>query len=137
MRRIILGASAAAALTAGLAAGQTAPESGSICGRINHPLLGRRPAAVYVEKVPGRIFAPPADHAVVDQVKWVFIPHVVAALKGPTAATDREGRFAINDVPPGSYRLTFWHEPLESEPRQVVVEEGKIAAVAWLDPKRK
>lgn len=200
---MIFAASPAAALAAALALGQTAPEPGSIRGRISHPLLGRWPAAVYVEPIPGKTFEPPTEHAVVDQVKWVFVPHVLPLLKRTTvdfknsddvlhnvfssrksptvfdlgtyragtvrsvtfdkpgvvsllcnvhsemsayvvvvetpyfALTDDEGRFTINGVPPGAYRVTFWHQELESEPQQVVVEERKIAVVAWLSPKGK
>lgn len=71
MRRMSFAASTA--LAAAPALGQTAPEPGSIRGRISHPLR----------------------------------------------------------------QLTSWHEALESGPRQVVVDQGKIVPVAWLDPKRK
>lgn len=192
---------AAGALAALLAA--TGPEAGTIQGRISHPLLARWPATVFVEKIPGRDFAPPAEHPVVDQKDLVFIPHVLAVLKGTTvdfrnsdsvkhnifssrksptvfnlgayssgvvrsvtfdkpgavsllcnvhaemsayvvvvetpyfAQTDREGRFTIGGVPPGSYRLAFWHETVASDPQPVVVEGGKVATVAWPQPKRK
>jgi plastocyanin len=53
------------------------------------------------------------------------------------ALTDREGHFAIDGVPPGSYQLKFWHEMLAGEPRPVVVEADTTATVTWSKPKRK
>lgn len=51
--------------------------------------------------------------------------------------TDREGHFAIDGVPPGSYQLKFWHEMLAGEPRPVAVEADTTVTVKWNKPKRK
>jgi plastocyanin len=59
-------------------------ETGSIEGRIAHPLVARQPAAVYVEKVAERNFPPPAEHPAIDQRNLVFVPHVLPVLKGTT-----------------------------------------------------
>ena len=40
--------------------------------------------AVYVEAVPGKKFDAPAEHAVVDQRKMAFVPHVTVILQGTT-----------------------------------------------------
>jgi plastocyanin len=40
--------------------------------------------AVYIDSIPGKDFKPPAQHAVVDQKKMTFVPHVVVVLKGTT-----------------------------------------------------
>lgn len=59
------------------------------------------------------------------------------------AVTNGSGEFAINDVPPGKYKLRVWHEgwkpkggassPLDTDPisvdQPVVVEDGKTATV--------
>lgn len=37
---------------------------------------------VYVDAIPGKTFPPPKDHAVMDQKKLTFIPHVMVILKG-------------------------------------------------------
>jgi plastocyanin len=38
--------------------------------------------AVYVAAIPGKTFPAPAEHAVMDQRKLTFIPHVLVVLKG-------------------------------------------------------
>jgi hypothetical protein len=45
------------------------------------------------------------------------------------AVTDRTGSFALEDVPPGTYKLTVWHELLGSAERDVTVESGKQTTV--------
>lgn len=39
---------------------------------------------VYVDSIPGKTFPPPNEHAVMDQKKLTFIPHVMAVSKGTT-----------------------------------------------------
>jgi plastocyanin len=40
------------------------------------------------------------------------------------AVTDTEGRYRIDNVPPGNYTVVAWNEGLASEPRPVVVPDG-------------
>jgi plastocyanin len=40
--------------------------------------------AVYIDSITGKDFKPPEKHAVVDQKKMTFVPHVIAVLKGTT-----------------------------------------------------
>jgi plastocyanin len=40
------------------------------------------------------------------------------------ALTDAEGRYRIDNVPPGSYNLVAWNEGVSSGPQPVVVPEG-------------
>ncbi|HSP17398.1 MAG TPA: carboxypeptidase regulatory-like domain-containing protein [Thermoanaerobaculia bacterium] len=39
-------------------------------------------AVVYVDKIAGKTFAPPAEHAKIDQKNMQFTPHVLAVLEG-------------------------------------------------------
>lgn len=40
------------------------------------------------------------------------------------ALTDTEGRYRIDDVPPGTYSVVAWNEGLASEPRMATVPDG-------------
>ena len=41
-------------------------------------------AIIFIEKVEGKTFSPPADHALMDQKNMTFIPHVLPILAGTT-----------------------------------------------------
>ena len=59
--------------------------AGGIKGKVN--VQGLRSAeniAVYVDAIPGKNFAPPAQPVLVDQKKMTFLPHVLVVLKGTT-----------------------------------------------------
>lgn len=43
--------------------------------------------------------------------------------------TGVDGKFRIEDVPPGTYKLEFWHEMLGSEEREVSVDPGQTTTV--------
>jgi plastocyanin len=38
----------------------------------------------YIDAIPGKTFPPPQEHAVIDQKKLTFIPHIMAVVKGAT-----------------------------------------------------
>ena len=40
------------------------------------------------------------------------------------AVTDEDGRYKIDNVPPGSYSVVAWHEALPSETRRIAVPDG-------------
>ncbi len=39
--------------------------------------------------------------------------------------SNEDGRFTISDIPPGTYKLTAWHELLGSLDREIKIEAGK------------
>jgi plastocyanin len=41
--------------------------------------------------------------------------------------TDNEGRFHIDNIPPGTYNVIAWNEGMQSEPRAVTVPDGGVA----------
>ena len=43
------------------------------------------------------------------------------------ALTDVDGRYRIDNVPPGTYALIAWNEGISSEPRPVTVPDGGVA----------
>ena len=40
------------------------------------------------------------------------------------AVTDEQGRYRLDQVPPGSYQVVAWHEPFPSQVRTVTVPDG-------------
>lgn len=51
----------------------------------------------------------------------------IAVVKGPYAVSDENGSYTIDNVPPGSYTLTAWHETYKTQTQKVTVEAGKTA----------
>jgi hypothetical protein len=54
---------------------------------------------------------------------WMNGWHVV--VKGPYATSDENGNYTINNVPPGNYAVTAWHEPDEKLTQKVTVAASK------------
>jgi plastocyanin len=48
------------------------------------------------------------------------------------AMTDDDGRFRIENVPPGTYNLVAWNEGTASEPKPVTVPDGGIAELDFI-----
>ncbi len=60
-----------------------AARAGEILGTVS---LGRdnSNAAVYIERIPGKTFPPPAQKPKIDQIQMIFVPHVLPILLGTT-----------------------------------------------------
>lgn len=61
----------------------------------------------------------------------------IVVCENPYFATTVKGEFVIRNVPPGTYKLTFFHEKLAAKEIEVIVEIGKETAVAFTDLKKK
>jgi plastocyanin len=56
----------------------------------------------------------------------------VIVLQNPYfALTDNSGKYEINNVPPGTYKLKVWHEKLQETSKEVIVGEGKTVSVEF------
>jgi hypothetical protein len=61
-----------------------------------------------------------------------LVPAWVVGVAHPYyAMTDGEGRFRIDDVPPGSYELVVWHAPVV-----IGVKDGRVVATAATEVRR-
>jgi plastocyanin len=47
---------------------------------------------------------------------------------------ERDGRFALPDVPAGEYRLSAWHERIGESAKQIVVEAGRTTRIEFALP---
>ena len=54
---------------------------------------------------------------------WVIVTDDAAAI------SDADGRFTIDDVPPGTYELRVWHESLKGSPQKITIAAGKPTEV--------
>ena len=50
---------------------------------------------------------------------WMGVTDDAAAISAA------DGRFALDNIPPGTYELSIWHEFLKSAPRKITVNAGK------------
>jgi hypothetical protein len=55
---------------------------------------------------------------------WLVVTSDAAAVSGA------DGRFTIDNVPPGTYELRVWHEALKGAPQKVTVSAGKPTDVS-------
>jgi plastocyanin len=55
---------------------------------------------------------------------WVIVTDEAAGISGA------DGRFTIDNVPPGGYELRVWHETLKGAPQRVTVAAGKPTEVS-------
>ncbi|MFQ5688104.1 MAG: carboxypeptidase regulatory-like domain-containing protein [Candidatus Scalindua sp.] len=53
------------------------------------------------------------------------------------SVTGRDGVFKIDNVPPGNYKLSTWHEKLRTVTKDITVEAGKTISVSFELKKRK
>jgi hypothetical protein len=71
-----------------------------------------------------------ANEEVSIQVKCNIHPWMhgwMAVVKGPTAVSDANGSFTLDNVPPGNYTLTAWQETYGTQTQKVTVAAGKPA----------
>ena len=60
---------------------------------------------VYIDKIPGKRFSPPAAPVVLDQVNLTFVPHVLPVLAGTTVAFPNRDEVRHNVFSPGPPRF--------------------------------
>jgi len=53
----------------------------------------------------------------------------IVVVKGPYGVSDDSGSFKLDNVPPGNYTLTAWHETYGTQTQNVTIAAGKPASV--------
>ncbi len=100
-----------------------------------HAFLGKRTAFNLAIPVPGKTVPRKLEQSGILRIRcdsghdWMsayvaVVPHRFFAVSAP------DGRFALDDVPPGEYRLRAWHESLGAVEQRVTVAAGVDAAVS-------
>ena len=75
-------------------------------------------------------FAEPGVHEIDCNVLHTWMKAWIVVVDHPYAAvTDDEGRFAIDDVPPGTYEIVVWHERLGQRAVPVRVPPDGVASL--------
>ena len=82
---------------------------------------------------PGRISRKPVTNSGIVKIVCEVHPWMTAyaAISDHPyhAVTDIYGHYLIQDVPPGTYRLTLWHESLGVEEKKVEVKPGTVSEI--------
>lgn len=82
--------------------------AGSITGVVTcQKMRNNGEAIVYIEKVGDNKFAPPSEHAIIDQLNLTYVPRVVAMQKGTTADFPNSDAVRHNVFSPPTAALQF------------------------------
>ena len=68
-------------------------------------------AVVYIDKIPGKVFAPPSVSATLDQVNLTYLPHVLPVLAGTNVAFPNSDEIRHNVFSPGPPRFDLGTYP--------------------------
>lgn len=110
MHRYLVTLTSAGALAAGLLVATPAFAGPSLSGTVSHH-KGNANLVVYVVTAKGN-FAPPAKHALMDQKKMEFVPHVMPVILGTTVDFLNNDSVAHNVFSPDNegYNLGQWRQ---------------------------
>src|SRR5437762_1766001 len=64
-------------------------------------------AVVYIEKIPGKTFAPPSAVARLDQLNLTFVPHVLPVLAGTNVEFPNSDEIRHNVFSPEPYKFNL------------------------------
>lgn len=68
-------------------------------------------AVVYIDKIPGKVFTPPASPVVLDQVNLTFVPHILPVLAGTTVAFPNSDEIRHNVFSPSPSKFDLGTYP--------------------------
>jgi len=74
---------------------------------INNAARDNSNAVVYIDKIPGKLFAPPPNPVPLDQVNLTFVPHILPVLAGTTVAFPNSDEIRHNVFSPSPVRFNL------------------------------
>ena len=78
------------------------------------------------------MFAKEGAYVILCQVHPEMVGYVVVVASPYRALTDEHGRFHLDSVAPGTYRLRTWHHRLATHEERVTVLDGGLARIELL-----
>ncbi len=91
--------------------------------------LGTWPQGQTKDYVFSKCAKPPCVYTQLCRVHPEMEGYVVVLQNPFFAVTNKDGRYDIENVPPGSYQLAVWHAKAKAQPKAVTVDAGKPATV--------
>lgn len=92
-------------------------------------------AVVYIDKIPGQTFAPPARPVVLDQLQLTFVPHVLPVLVGTTVAFPNSDEVRHNVFSPSPAKLFNLGTYARGVSRSVTFDKpGEVALLCNVHP---
>ncbi len=98
----------------------------TICN-IAQPVKGQRTRVDQVQSVKARFL-----HATCDAGHPWMSAYIVRATHPYYTLSDANGRFRLDNVPPGTYRITMWHEGIAIT--KMLMENGKVSKYYFEEP---
>ena len=109
-------------------AGRAAQKGSTIVGKVQVGPTGLGSSVVYLEGVKGK-FDPPTRPVVIDQQDKVFIPHVVAVMKGGTAEFRNSDDFLHNTFSQSKSKTFDLHQPAKGSRSLLKTDEPGVIEV--------
>lgn len=102
-------------------------EGGRTIWNIAQPIKGQR------STIPAKYFATPGRVVATCDAGHPWMSAYIIVMDHPYyAITDKNGRYSLRDIPPGTYTLTMWHEGVT--PIETLVENGKPKSFRFEEP---
>lgn len=112
----------------------TCPNSDNVQHNINSPAKSAKPFDIGVNS-PGEskevVFTKPGVVPLLCNLHAEMSAFILVLPNPYFTKTDSDGHFKIENVPPGRYKLAFWHEKLKAKTIDVTIKGGSTTTVKF------